>query len=89
MVISAPNVPDHTPLTRYGSPSFWQHVSASSLNLRIIFGYQQYAALRAAQALPAKVFLAWPQLTDAVPLSLHCLRMSAANRRRQSSPIVL
>jgi hypothetical protein len=29
----------------------------------------------------------WPQLTDAVLLSLHCLRMSAANRCHQSSPI--
>ena len=88
MVVSAPN--DHTttpPLTRYGSPSFWQHLSASSLNRRIIFGYQQHAALRAVQPLPAKT--CWPQLTDAVPLSLHCLRISAANRRCQSNPIVL
>ena len=28
----------------------------------------------------------WPQLTDAVPLSLHCLRMSAANRRVSPAP---
>jgi hypothetical protein len=90
MVVSAPNDPDHhTPLTRYVS-----FVLAACVRLlpqpTNYFWLPTTCSTARRSTITSKAFpCCWPQLTDAVPLSLHCLRMSAANRRRQSSPIVL
>jgi hypothetical protein len=77
MVVSAPNDPDHhTRLLRSGSMCPYP---PSTYELPTTCSIARHSTITS-KDLPC----CWPRLTNS-----HCLRMSAANRRRRSSPIIL